>query len=92
MLIQELKNVLAYVKLDGQHEPRLKIECSLAHPGMTAGVCCMAISSSLIIGTFPFRFLFFEPGGSNQEVYLSKQAVKKCDLSLLLMIDSHHQQ
>ena len=32
------------------------------------------------------------PGAGNQEVYLSKQSVNKCDSSLLLMIDSHHQQ
>ena len=56
------------------------------------GGCCMAISSSPITAPFPFPFLFFEPGVGNQEVDLSKQSVNECDLSLLLMIDSHHQQ
>ena len=92
MWIEGLGIALAFVKLDGQPEPRLKIECSLAYPGMTAGVCCMEISSSPITATFPFPNPFFEPGGSNPEVYLSKQSVNECDLSLLLMIDSHHQQ
>ena len=63
MWIKGLRKALAFVELDGQHEPRLKIECSLAYPGMTAGVCCMAISSGPITAPFPFRCLFFEPGG-----------------------------
>ena len=41
---------------------------------------------------FPFPNQFFEPRAGNQEVYLSEQSVNKCDLSLLLMIDSHPQQ
>ena len=41
---------------------------------------------------FPFPFPFFEPGVGNQEVYFSEQSVNECALSLLLKIDSHHQQ
>ena len=63
MQIEGLKRAPAYVELDMQPEPRLKIECSLAYPGMTAGVHCMAISSGHITAPFPFPFLFFEPGG-----------------------------
>ena len=54
--------MVAYITFDGQRKPRLKIECSLAYPGMTAGVCCMAISSSLITATFPVPLPFFEQG------------------------------
>ena len=46
MWIEGLKNAPAYVKIDGEHEPRLKIEHSLAYPGMTAGVCCTATMES----------------------------------------------
>ena len=84
--------MLVYDKFDGQCEPRLKIECGLAYPGMTAGVCCTVLSSGLITATFPIPLPFFEQGVSNQEVYLSEQSVNECDSSLLLMIDSHHQQ
>ena len=45
-----------------------------------------------ITAPFPFPCLFFEPRAGNQEIYLSKQSVNTCDLSVLLMIDSHHQQ
>ena len=38
MWIKGIRTALAFVKLDGQPKPRLKIECSLAYPGMTAGV------------------------------------------------------
>ena len=90
MWIDGLKNAVAYVTFDGQHKPRLKIECSLVYPGMTAGVCWAALSSSPI--TAPFLIPFpFEQGASNQEVYLSKQSVKEHDLLLLFTIDSHHQ-
>ena len=52
MWIEGLKKALAFVELDGQPEPRLKIECSLAYPGMTAGVCCTAISSGPVTAPF----------------------------------------
>ena len=92
MWIEGLGIALAFVKLDGQPEPRLKIECSLAYPGMTAGVCCMEISSSPLQPHFPSLIHSLNLGAGNPEVYLSKQSVNECDLSLLLMIDSHHQQ
>ena len=63
MWIEGLENVPAYVKFDGQCEPRLKIECSFAYPGTTAGVCRTAISSSLITGTFYIPLPSFEQGG-----------------------------
>ena len=63
MWIEGLRTALAFVKLDGQPEPRLKIEHSLANPGMAAGVCCMEISSGPITATFPFPNPFFESGG-----------------------------
>ena len=77
MWIEGLKNTLAYVKFDRECEPRLKKEHSLAYPGMRAGVCCIAISSSPITATFPVPLPFFEKGASNQEVYLSEQSVNK---------------
>ena len=92
MWIKGLKKTPAHFKLDGQPEPRLKIEHSLAYPGMTAGVCCLTVSSSPITALLPFSFPFFEPGVGKQEVYLSEQSVNKCDPSLLLKFDSHHQQ
>ena len=62
MWIDRLKNAVAYVTLDGQCEPRLKIQHSLVYPGMTAGVCWPALSSSPITAPFPIPFLF-EQGG-----------------------------
>ena len=41
---------------------------------------------------FPSLVCFLNLGVGNQEVYCSEQSVNECDLSLLLMIDSHHQQ
>ena len=41
---------------------------------------------------FPSLIHSLNPGAGNLEVYLSKQSVNGCDSSLLLMIDSHHQQ
>ena len=63
MWIEGLRKAPAVVKLDGQPKPRLIIECSLAYPGMTAGVCCTARSSSPITAPFSFPCPFFEPGG-----------------------------
>ena len=63
MWIERLRTAPAFVELDGQPEPRLKIKHSLAYPGMTAGVCCTEISSSPITATFPFLNPFFEPVG-----------------------------
>ena len=91
MWVDGVKNAVAYVTFDRQHEPRLKIECSLVYSGMTARVCWPALSSSPITATFPVPFLL-NKGASSQEVYLSKQSVKEHNSSLLLMIDSHHQQ
>ena len=63
MWIDGLKNAMAYVIFNGQCEPRLKIEHSLVYPGMTAGVCWSALSSSPITATFPVPFPFFEQAG-----------------------------
>ena len=41
---------------------------------------------------FPSLIHSLNPGAGNLEVYLSKQSVNECDSSLLLTIDSHHQQ
>ena len=41
---------------------------------------------------FPSPFHSLNWGAGNQEVYLSEQSVNECDPSLLLKIDSHHQQ
>ena len=92
MWIDGLKNAVAYVTFDGLHKPRLKIECSLVYPGMTAGVCWPALSSGPIIAPFPVPF-HLNKGASNQEVYLSELStpIKECNSSLLLTIDSHHQ-
>ena len=92
MSIEGLRKAPAFVEVDGHPELRLKIKCSLAQPGMTSEVCCMAISSSSITAPFSFPNPFFEPRAGYQEVYLSEQSVNKCDLSLDLMNDSHHQQ
>ena len=92
MWIDGLKNVMAFVAFNRQCEPRLKIEHSFAYPGMTAGVCWSAQTISSITATSPILFPLFEQGVSKQGVHLSKQFVKECDSSLLLMIDSHHQQ
>ena len=62
MWIKGLRKAPAFAKLDGQPKPRLKIEHSLAYPGMTAGVCCMAISSGPITAPFPFPCPLFEEG------------------------------
>ena len=61
--IEGLKNAAAYVTIDGQCEPRLKIDHSFAYPGLTAGVCWSAQTSSPITATPPILFQLFEQGG-----------------------------
>ena len=56
--IDGLKNTVAYVTFDGHSEPRLKLEHSLVYPGMTAGVCCTALSSGPITVPFPVPYPF----------------------------------
>ena len=63
MWIDGLKNAMAYVAFNGQCEPRLKIEHSFVYPGMTAGVCWSAQTSSPITATSPIPFPLFEQGG-----------------------------
>ena len=60
MWIEGLKNAVAYITIDVQCQPRLKIECSFAYPGMTAGVCRSAQTSSPITATSPILCLVFE--------------------------------
>ena len=52
----------------------------------------VSTTSGPITAASPILFLLFEQGVSNQEVYLSEQSVKECSSSLLLTIESHHQQ
>ena len=58
MWIDRQKNAVAYVIFNVQNGPRLKIECSLVYPGMTAGVCWPALSSGPITSPFPVPFPF----------------------------------
>ena len=88
--IDGLKNAVAYVTFNRHSEPRLKLEHSLVYPGMTAGVCWTALSSSPITAHFPSP-INLNKRMNNPEVYLSEQSVKEHNLSLLLTIDSHHQ-
>ena len=46
MWIEGLKNATAYITINRQYQPRTKIDCSFAYPGMTAGVCWSAQLSS----------------------------------------------
>ena len=92
MWIEELKNTAAYITINEQCQPRLKIDHSFAYPGMTAAVCWSAQTSGPIAATLLSSVWYLNKGMSNQEVYLSKQSVNECDSSLLLKIDSHHQQ
>ena len=62
MWIDGLKNTVAYVMFDGHCRPRLKLEQSLVYPGMKAGVCWPALSSSPITAPFPVPYPF-EQGG-----------------------------
>ena len=41
---------------------------------------------------FPSLIHSLNLGVGKPEVYLSEQSINECDSSLLLMIDSHHQQ
>ena len=59
---QRQKNAAAYITIDRQHLPRLKIDCSFAYPGMTAGVCWSAQVSGPISATSPIPCLSFEQG------------------------------
>ena len=63
MWIDGLKNAVSYVAFDRQCEPRLKIDHSFVYPGMTAGVCWSAQTSSPTTATSPILFLLFEQGG-----------------------------
>ena len=49
---------VTWVMFDGQREPQLKLECSSVYPGMTAGMCCTALSRGPITATFPFPYPF----------------------------------
>ena len=86
MWIDGLNNAVTYVTFDGHWHPRLKLDCSAWYPGMTAGVYWMTVSSDTITA-----HLHLNKRTNNLEVNLSKQSVKECNLTLLLMIDSHHQ-
>ena len=48
--------------------------------------------AALLHPHLPSFFCYLNKEASNQEVYCSEQCLKEHDLSLLLMIDSHHQQ
>ena len=78
MWVKGLRKAPALVKLDGQPEPRLKIECSLAYPGMTAGWQYLVAP---LQPHFPLIVHSLNLGAGNQEVYLSEQSVNKCDSS-----------
>ena len=89
MWIDGLKNTVTYVMFDRHREPQLKLEYSPVYLGMTAAVCCTPLSSSPITAPFPSP-IHLNKRTNNPEENLSKQSVKECNLSLLLMIDSHH--
>ena len=55
MWIDGLKNAVTYVTFDECREPRLKLDCSLVYPGMTAGVYCPSLSSGSIAAPFSFE-------------------------------------
>ena len=59
-------------------------------------VCVLIVGQHKLVALLqlpvPFSVCHLNKGMSNQEVYLSKQTVNDCDSSLLLTIDSHHQQ
>ena len=54
MWIDGLKNKVFWVMFNRCREPRLKLHCSPAYPGMTAGVSWISLLSSII--TAPFLF------------------------------------
>ena len=55
MWIEGLHDKVTWVMFNGCREPRLKLEHSPVYPGMTAGVCCTALSSSIITAPLPFE-------------------------------------
>ena len=93
MWIEGLNYNMAYITIDGQHQPKIKIDHSFAYPGMAEGVCWSAqVRCTIAVTSLPFSVCALKNGMSNQEVYLSEQSVNECVSSLLLKIDSHHQQ
>ena len=85
--IDRLNKAVTYVMFDRHEHPRFKLDCSPWYSGMTAGVCWMSLSSSTITAHSCLNNRM-----NSLEVNLSKQSAKEYNLSVLLMIDSHHQQ
>ena len=55
MWIDRLHDKVTWVMFNRHREPRLKLEHSPVYPGMTAGVCCTALSSSFVAVPLSFE-------------------------------------
>ena len=81
------KRILTYVIFNGQY-PRVQLDCSFFYSYESQQECVGSHNQMALLQ--PHYHL--NNNKYNLEIYLSKQSVKEHNSSLLLMIDSHHQQ
>ena len=55
MWMDGLKDEVTSVMFNGHRETRLKLDCNLVYPGMTAGVWCTSLSCGIITAPLPFE-------------------------------------